>query len=399
MAKALRRQAATRRRHWLNSLASMLSKNLKIGFFSCQNYYDRMSFSGILWCMFRALDEHAEIVPLGSPYQPTRLRDMVRGWEDRRLQKISNNGHPNAYWKKFRSEVEKQLQKEKVDLIFAPVASAELSKVDFEQPVVYASDATFQLIHARYGQKFTAEKAAELDKAERHAIETAAGIAYSSNWAADSAVRDYGASHEKIRVIPFGANLMNVMDAVHTREKIGKLPWKIVFLGMYWHRKGGDIAVEALKLLRSRGIQAELTIVGTTPSEEIDLPGVRVFPFIDKRKAHGRQQFRDILVNSHFMIFPSRADCSPVALCEAAAYGVPVVASDVGGIRTIVTKRNGILVPAGSPAELYADTMMELMGDEGRYRELVHSSRERYEEVLNWDKWSHSLLAFCEQLV
>jgi glycosyltransferase involved in cell wall biosynthesis len=168
---------------------------------------------------------------------------------------------------------------------------------------------------------------------------------------------------------------------------------------MDWHRKGGDIAVEAVEVLAKHGVNAELTIVGSTPPQKPKLPGVRVVPFIDKRRERGRRTFREILLESHFMIFPSRADCSPVALCEAAAYGIPVVASDVGGIRTVVTERNGRLLPSGSTANDYAAALLELMADEHRYRELVGSSRERYEEVLNWDTWSKSLLTFCKQLV
>ena len=55
------------------------------------------------------------------------------------------------------------------------------------------------------------------------------------------------------------------------------------------------------------------------------------------------------------MLFPTRADCTPIALCEAAAYGIPVVAADVGGISSIVTPNTGRLMPATSTPEDYAE--------------------------------------------
>ena len=81
------------------------------------------------------------------------------------------------------------------------------------------------------------------------AIQKSAGIVYSSTWAAESAMRDYGAPREKICVIPFGANLDDVPTADQIYQKCDRRPWKIVFIGLYWHRKGGDIALKAFDAL------------------------------------------------------------------------------------------------------------------------------------------------------
>jgi hypothetical protein len=42
---------------------------------------------------------------------------------------------------------------------------------------------------------------------------------------------------------------------------------------------------------------------------------------------------------------------------------------------------------------------MDVIGNSQRYQDLVLSSRQRYDELLNWDKWAQLLLAFSEQLV
>ena len=56
-------------------------------------------------------------------------------------------------------------------------------------------------------------------------------------------------------------------------------------------------------------------------------------------------------------------DCTPIALCEAAAYGIPVIASDVGGVSTIVTEGNGRLMPPGSSADDYTTAVLDLVRD------------------------------------
>ncbi len=104
---------------------------------------------------------------------------------------------------------------------------------------------------------------------------------------------------------PFGANLDEVpgSDAIYARR--GEQPWKLVFLGLYWQRKGGDIALKAFETLRKRGVNAELTIVGSQPPETIDQVHVRIIPYLDKRRARDRATLREILLSSHVMLFPN----------------------------------------------------------------------------------------------
>jgi glycosyltransferase involved in cell wall biosynthesis len=295
--------------------------------------------------------------------------------------------------------VDKQLKAQHVDLVFAPVASAELSVVNLKQPVLYASDATYKLIRQTYGIAPSAEWIAFREEHERIAIEKSTGLSYSSAWAAESAMRDYGAPQEKICVIPYGANVDEIPDVSELRNRQFQSPLKLVFIGLDWHRKGGDIALEALQVLRTRGVDVQLTVIGCQPPGDENGRPARVVPFLDKRRSRHRKRFREILLASHVLLFPTRGDCTPIALCEAAAYGIPVVASDVGGIGSILTERTGRLMPTGSTPEDYATAVMDLVRDAQQYQEFVQSSRQRFDEVLNWDKWAQSLLEFSRQIV
>ncbi len=370
---------------------------LRIGFLSCKNYFDRLTFSGILYCMYHSLGRQADLVPLGHPYPPTRLRELLAKIGKGKQQRIDDESETALI--EFGRDVERQLEDAHVDLVFAPVASRELHFVNLRQPIVYASDVTCRLLYDNYDFGLSAEQLAVAENAEQLAIQNSRAITYPSAWAAESAMRDYGASKDKIRVIPYGANLLMVPDANEIYNKCDRRPWNIVFIGLYWHRKGGDIALKAFEALRSRGVDVEMTFIGTEPPEGHGGLPVRALRFLDKRRARDRKTLRKILLSSHVMLFPSRSDCSPIALCEAATYGIPVVAADVGGISSIVTERTGRLMPSDSSPEDYAAAVMDLIGDRERYRDLVRSSRQRYDEVLNWDKWAESLIKFCEQLI
>jgi glycosyltransferase involved in cell wall biosynthesis len=80
-----------------------------------------------------------------------------------------------------------------------------------------------------------------------------------------------------------------------------------------------------------------------------------------------------------FFVAPSRVETQGVAMCEAMACGLPVVATSVGGIPEFVTDgAEGYLVPPESPAALrYA--VERLIADPDRYLQMSHAARRRVE--------------------
>jgi glycosyltransferase involved in cell wall biosynthesis len=375
------------------------TSKLRIGFLSAKNYFDRHAFSGTLYSMYESLSKQAQVIHLGRPHVPSRARDVLQKLQNYRAQRRDHNAAPDPILAKFARVAEKQLAGTQVDAVFAPVASAELRLVTPKEPVLYASDATFKVLRETYEFEMEPQQIAQAETAERSAIQIARGIVYSSGWAAQSAIDDYGADKDKIRVIPYGANLDDIPDKSQIFHKCGRQPWKLVFIGFYWHRKGGDIALKAFDVLRRRGIDAELIIIGAPPPESVDGRTIRIIPFLDKRRSRDRAALREILLSSHVMLFPTRADCSPIALCEAAAFGIPVVAADVGGIKSIVTPQTGRVIHATSAAENYAAAVLDVIGNAHRYREYIRSARQRFDEVLNWDKWARSVVEFCRELL
>jgi len=289
-----------------------------------------------------------------------------------------------------------------IDLIFAPVASTEIAFLNTELPIVLYGDLTNKLFvnYAAHLTHLSPWSIAQLELVEGTALRRANHIVYASEWAARSAVHDCEVPQEKISVVPMGANL----DEVPTREQVSaargrgrKDECRLVFAGVDWERKGGDIALAAMRRLRERGVNATLTVIGCIPPGALE-PNIRVIPFLDKSLPQHQKQFTQILLESDFMLFPTRREAYGIVCCEANAHGLPVIASDGGGV-PVRNGENGILLPASASDIDYADAVQGLLNDPARYLQLVRDGRQAFETRLNWDAWAKSMRLVFERVI
>jgi glycosyltransferase involved in cell wall biosynthesis len=219
---------------------------------------------------------------------------------------------------------------------------------------------------------------------------------FSSDWAKSEAARDYGVPDDRMAVIPFGANLMEAPKRSDVEGWIAarrRDPLRLLFLGKEWNRKGGPEALALVLALRARGLAATLDIVGCVPALGAgDRALTRVHGFIDHSAPDGRKLFHTLLREAHIMLFLSRAEAYGIALCEAAAFGVPAYAANVGGIPTIV--RDGVTGWLGgtpfSPEDAAA-TVDAVWRSPGQYRRMALAAQADYEARLNWRVAGRSL--------
>ena len=83
-------------------------------------------------------------------------------------------------------------------------------------------------------------------------------------------------------------------------------------------------------------------------------------PFLDMNVEKDRSRLTDLLMDSALLLVPTRADCSPIAFCEANGFGLPAVSTDTGGVSSLVRDgENGLLLPltaGGESQTIAADT-------------------------------------------
>jgi glycosyltransferase involved in cell wall biosynthesis len=236
---------------------------------------------------------------------------------------------------------------------------------------------------------------------DRTALDNCAQAIYSSHWAATSAQIEYGTPAHKLRVHPFGPNLPIIPTNDELRqaiEKRGNGPCRLIFVGVDWIRKGGDIAIAIASRLNERGIVCELDVVGSDPPT--DRPAwVRAHGFLPRKDPLARSKLATLLLDSDFLILPTRADCSPIVLSEAAAFGLPVATTAVGGIpETIGNTGWAKAFPANAHYELFADWIASVYRDRAHYMDLAWLGRREYIDRLNWPDFARTLLSSVSEL-
>ena len=203
-----------------------------------------------------------------------------------------------------------------------------------------------------------------------------------------------------MRAVPFGANLEHPpsRETVLARKRSGRC--RLLFLGVDWQRKGGEIAFETLMKLEERGVQAELIVVGCTPPQGFSHERLKVIPYLNKRDEKQRQELEDLFQTSDFLFLPTRSECYGMVFCEASAYGLPVISTDTGGVSGAVRDgENGFLLPPSAGGAEYAELIARVYGDEAGYAELVGSSRAAFEASLNWDSWGRTVKKLMDEML
>ncbi len=229
-----------------------------------------------------------------------------------------------------------------------------------------------------------AQSALRLD---RQSVLRSRASLFSTQWAASSAIRDYGADPSRVHVVPWGANIPAQEVPRHSASAPNDV-CHLVFIGVDWERKGGAIAAAAVSRLAAAGLAVKLHIIGANPELLPKTDSIIVHGFINKSTREGRLEFDSIMSQASFLFVPTRQDCSPMVFPEANAYGLPVITTATGGIPDVVCEGvNGHLLPIDATADAYADLIWSIWSDRSRYEQLRKSSRSRYDNVLNWNTW------------
>ena len=241
-----------------------------------------------------------------------------------------------------------------------------------------------------------------VDEVDRVSLHQNTCSFFSSDWAKAEAAHDYGVPAGRMAVVPFGANLAEAPAFAEVEGWIvarRRDPLRLLFLGKEWHRKGGPDALALVRALRGHGLAATLDIVGCNPPLGLaDRDLVRVHGFVDHSAPAGRKKFHDVLREAHVLLFLSSAEAYGIALCEAAAFGVPAYASRVGGIPTIVHHGvNGWLSDAPFSPEAAAETLAAAWRSPDEYRHIALAARADYDSRLNWRVAGRSLRTHIEQ--
>ncbi len=368
----------------------------KIAYLTSKDPLDRKESSGVYHYQAKALKKHC-----GDIYHLGPVNNGIISFTRRAfnlLNKLSkkryNISHSTIISKVYGKIFSDKLKKEKYDIVFADKSSCEIAYLNTKTPVIYSTDATFKLLHNYYPgySNLLKYSGQESHKIEQNAINKASLIMVTSKWAATSVINDYNFDPERVHIIPRGANIDKIPDKEKIYDKKKTDVCRLLYMGYEWYRKGYDIAYRTMDYIRSKGIPVKLVAIGCSPPSEFIDDDVEIIPYLDKNTTKGKAGFEEIMFNSDFYLLPTRAECVAIAFCESAAYGLPVITRDTGGVTEVVKNGiNGYALDNGAGYKDYGEKIISIYKEDDEYYNLVRSSRNYYEERLNWDVWGKKM--------
>ena len=368
---------------------------MRIAYVTITDPADPYAWSGINHKMLRMLvAAGVEVLPIGPLTSPRAFFSKARAG----LSKLLPGGRSRYLWtfdpkllRAYARQVEHALRDLRADLVFSP-GTQPIAYLQTDLPVAFWTDAPFAAMRGYYPwyQGVCDTSLRDGAACDDQALRRCHVACYSSHWSARAAVEEHRADARKVHVLPFGANLEKELDSADLPALAARrleAPWRFLFVGVDWTRKGGDLALAVVRALNERGHPAELIVAGCQPPARVHpLPDyVRLEGFVSQHTPEGRRKLGDLYNTALFYLMPSIAEAYGIVFCEASAHGVPSLSTATGGIPTIVENGvNGQLFALDAPAEAYVEFILAHAKDD-TYLPLAQSSLTAYHERLSWD--------------
>ena len=154
-----------------------------------------------------------------------------------------------------------RLKGKEYDIIFSPgtIPTCPMSYIKSDKPMVFWTDAPFAAMvdYYPYFSNLCEESVKEGMRAEQSILDKCEAAIYSSHWAAEKAIEYYNIDPDKVKVVSFGANIEQklsfeeILSIINSRMNN---KCNLLFIGVEWERKGGDIAISVAEKLNKNGL-------------------------------------------------------------------------------------------------------------------------------------------------
>ena len=193
-------------------------------------------------------------------------------------------------------------------------------------------------------------------------------------------LRDSGMSEDRITVVPNGVPAVPLDPRPQPTGS-----WTLGTIALFRPRKGTEILLEALALLRDRNVPVKLRAVGPFESDRYR---EKLLDLVAKHRLERlvtwtgfTDNVTEELQRMDLMVLPSLfGEGMPMVVLEAMAAGVPVVASRVEGVPEVIRdQQEGLLVPPGDAPAL-ADAVASLVQGQHDWTQMRQRAQQRHAE-------------------
>jgi glycosyltransferase involved in cell wall biosynthesis len=210
---------------------------------------------------------------------------------------------------------------------------------------------------------------------------------FESDYSAEMFRNKIGTPRGLVRIVHNGVSRAEFEPVVASADATD-----LVFMGEMRQLKGIDLLIDAIALLRRDGRNLSATLVGDGADRETLLaqverlgpgPSIRFIPAMQARQAQ---------TLGRMMVVPSRVESLPYVVLEAAAAGIPLIATKVGGIPEIYGPLSGALVRSDDAGAL-ARAIADAIDHPDATAELVRKLRERVAASFSLDSMVDGVLS------
>ncbi len=180
--------------------------------------------------------------------------------------------------------------------------------------------------------------------------------------------------HKKVFTFPTYTDIELFLEA----EDQEIVPYRFIFIGQLVRLKGIDTIIEAVAILKERGVKIEVLLVGEGPDanrfgnriKELGMEGQ--FMFLGLK---GQKEAAGLIKTSVALTLPSFTEGFGRVIIEAFACGRPALGSRVGAIPELIKDgENGFLIEPGD-AEALADKMTHILQNPGQAKRMGQRGR------------------------
>jgi starch synthase len=222
-----------------------------------------------------------------------------------------------------------------------------------------------------------------VQRRERAVYRGAAAIFALSERLRRSFIEDFGIPADRVRAIYAGPNFDPGRVVTAPRTRPDTHPPTVLFVGLQFHRKGGDVLVESFRQVRMRLPTAELLLAGV-PIGQVEGPGIRCLGALDKNQPAGAAALAAAYASADVFALPTRFEPFGIAFVEAMHFGLPCIGPRAWAVPEIIADgETGFTVPVDDVDSL-TDRLLRLLRDPTLARTMGEAGRERARRAFTW---------------
>jgi len=198
-----------------------------------------------------------------------------------------------------------------------------------------------------------------------------------------SFVDDFALPAERVRAIYAGPNFVPGRVAAAGSAPPADRPPTALFVGLQFHRKGGDVLVESFRRVRARIPAARLLLAGI-PVGYVQEPGITCLGQLDKNQPSGAAALADAYGSADVFVLPTRFEPFGIAFVEAMHFGLPCIGPRAWAVPEIIADgETGYTVPVDD-VDALTDRLLLLLGNRAFARMMGEAGQERAGRLFTW---------------